>query len=106
MLSACAMAHPIDGERPFRFEDYKDKTAFQAALEDRFPVGSDFEVMKEELINAGASTNFTDKGYEGFKYRKNIWWSVFGYLSWGVNVEVDAQNKIRKILSGYSATGL
>ena len=106
MLSACAMAQPVDGDKPFRFEDYKSQESFQAELERRFPVGSDFAIMKGQLMNAGAKYRISDQGNHVLVYKKNIWWSVFASWHWGTNTVLSPDMKVIEIRAFFSTTSL
>lgn len=50
MQAGSAMAQTA----PFRFEDYREKTAFKNAVMENFPVGSSYLAFKRVVIPAGA----------------------------------------------------
>jgi hypothetical protein len=56
LLLALAFAFPAFAADTFRFEDYKEKTAFTEAVAKFFPVGSSYQDFKKTVIRAGASS--------------------------------------------------
>lgn len=53
-LAVSAMPAWAEGQGAFKFEDYREKTAFITTVNQRFPVGSSYLAFKRAVIPAGA----------------------------------------------------
>ena len=90
---ATAMPALAQENPPFRFEDYKERTAFTEAVITRFPLGSSYLAFKRQVIAAGAKSgqNILNEPENTHVFRKTERPGVATMIvnQWTITVTVD-----------------
>jgi hypothetical protein len=88
----------------FRFEDFADAAAAQAAFEAAFAPGSSAEQALQALVDAGASCKSV--GPAAFACRYVEPQTVAAGFCWHVGLEADAEKRLRRAVVALALTGV
>jgi len=88
----------------FRFEDFADATAAQAAFEAAFPPGSSAERALQALVDAGALCRTV--GPAAFACRYVEPQTLTAGFCWHVGLEADGEKRVRRAMIGLALTGV